>query len=181
MERDPVCGMTVDPAKAAALVEHGGKAYYFCAPGCAKQFSANPETYLQRIVTPQTPPAFPIHQAAPPHAQAPNKIRYTCPMHPEVIQFAPGTCPQCGMALEPMDFMANDSAEAADPEYLSMRKRFWVSAALSLPVVLLAMFGEHIALPLSGSARHGLQFALARITQGARGDSPKCRTGSAFD
>ena len=163
MERDPVCGMTVDPAKAAAHVEHGGKAYYFCAPGCAKEFSANPETYLLRIVTPQAPPSpFPIHQAAAPaHAQAQNKIRYTCPMHPEVIQFAPGTCPQCGMALEPMDFMPNDSAGAADPEYLSMRKRFWVSAALSLPVVLLAMFAEYSALPLSGSARHGIQFALA--------------------
>ena len=163
MERDPVCGMTVDPAKAAAHVEHGGKAYYFCAPGCAKEFSANPETYLQRIVTPQAPPSLlPIHQAAAPaHAQSQNKIRYTCPMHPEVIQFGPGTCPACGMALEPMDFMPNDSAEAADPEYLSMRKRFWVSAALSLPVVLLAMFGEHSALPLSGSARHGIQFALA--------------------
>jgi P-type Cu+ transporter len=163
MERDPVCGMTVDPAKAAARVEHGGKEYYFCAPGCAKEFSANPEAYLQRIVTPQAPPPlFPIHQAAAPaHAQAQNKIRYTCPMHPEVIQFGPGTCPACGMALEPMDFMPNDSAGAADPEYLSMRKRFWVSAALSLPVVLLAMFGEHIALPLSGSARHGIQFALA--------------------
>jgi len=161
MERDPVCGMTVDPAK-AAHVEHAGKAYYFCAPGCAKEFSANPETYL-RIVTPQAPSSrFPIHQAAAPgHAQAQNKIRYTCPMHPEVIQFAPGTCPECGMALEPMDFTPNGPAEAADPEYLSMRKRFWVSAALSIPVVLLAMFGEHIALPLSGSARHGIQFALA--------------------
>jgi P-type Cu+ transporter len=163
MERDPVCGMTVDPAKSAARVEHGGKAYYFCAPGCAKEFSANPETYLQRIVTPQAPPSLlPIHQAAAPaHAQARNKIRYTCPMHPEVIQFGPGRCPECGMALEPMDFMPNDSAEAADPEYLLMRKRFWVSAALSLPLVLLAMFGEHIALPLSGSAGHGIQFALA--------------------
>jgi P-type Cu+ transporter len=155
--------MTVDPAKAAARVEHAGKAYYFCAPGCAKEFSANPQTYLQRMVTPQAPPSLvPIRQAAAPaHSRTQNRIRYTCPMHPEVIQFGPGTCPACGMALEPMDFMPNDSAEAADAEYLSMRKRFWVSAALSLPLVLLAMFGEHIALPLSGSARHGIQFALA--------------------
>jgi P-type Cu+ transporter len=162
MERDPVCGMTVDPANAAAHVEHGGKAYYFCAPGCATKFFASPETYLQRIVTPQAPPSlFPIHQAAASSdAQARNKIRYTCPMHPEVIQFAPGTCPVCGMALEPMDFKPNDHAEAADPEYLSMRTRFWVSAALSLGVVVFAMFGEHIALPLPSPLRHGIQFAL---------------------
>jgi len=163
MERDPVCGMTVDPAKAAAFVEHGGKTYYFCAPNCAKRFSANPETYLQRIATPQSPSPFPIHPAGPTHAvpQARNKMRYTCPMHPDITQFGPGTCPKCGMALEPMDFVPTDSADAPDPEYLSMRHRFWVSAALSIPVMLLGMFGERIALPLTGSAQHGIQFALA--------------------
>jgi P-type Cu+ transporter len=163
MERDPVCGMTVDPANAAAHAEHGGKTYYFCAPVCAKQFSANPEAYLQRITTLQAPSPFPIHPAGPTPAvpQARNRIRYTCPMHPEVTQVGPGTCPKCGMALEPMDFMPTDSAEAPDPDYLSMRNRFWVSAALSIPVVVLGMFGEHIGLPLSRLALHWIQFGLA--------------------
>ena len=163
MERDPICGMAVDPANAAARVEHGSKTYYFCAPGCAKKFSLNPEVYLQGVAATQAPPPpFPIHPAPPPvHAQVQNKIRYTCPMHPEVIQFGPGTCPKCGMALEPMDFVPSDSADAPDPEYLSMRNRFWVSAALSIPVMLFGMFGRYIALPLSGSAQHWIQLSLA--------------------
>jgi P-type Cu+ transporter len=82
-------------------------------------------------------------------------------MHPEVIQFGPGACPKCGMALEPMDFVRTDSAEAPGREYLSMRYRFWVSAALSIPVLLLGMFGEHISLPLSGSMLRWVEFALA--------------------
>jgi Cu+-exporting ATPase len=167
MERDPVCGMTVDPSKAAAQVQHGGKTYHFCAPGCAKKFSVNPELYSQPTTAPLDPPSpFPIHPAGPPAqaevpAQAQNKIRYTCPMHPEVIQFGPGACPKCGMALEPMDFVRTDSAEAPGREYLSMRYRFWVSAALSIPVLLLGMFGEHISLPLSGSMLRWVEFALA--------------------
>src|SRR5262249_1938129 len=117
MERDPACGMTVDATKAAGQVEHEGKMYYFCAPGCAKKFSANPGHYLQPAATAifSTSP-FSIHQpttapavAAPAPANSAktgSKIRYTCPMHPEVVQYGPGSCPKCGMALEPMDFAA---------------------------------------------------------------------------
>jgi copper-(or silver)-translocating P-type ATPase len=169
MERDPVCGMTVDTAKAAARMEHGGKTYYFCAPGCAKKFSANPRAYLERTAgrAAASSSPFPIHPATPvstPNARAVpparNKIRYTCPMHPEVIQSGPGSCPKCGMALEPLDFVALET-DQPDPEYLSMRNRFWVSTALSVPVLLLGMFGERLGLPLSAAARHWMELALA--------------------
>ena len=179
MERDPVCGMSVDPAKAAAHLEHAGKTYYFCAHSCARRFSEDTEKYLQ--MSAKAP--IPVHQAhaaatapsqlvmiggsAPPKSKSANgphadqqKIRYTCPMHPEVIQYGPGSCPKCGMALEPMDIVAS-GIEQPDPEYVSMHKRFWVSAVLSLPVFVLGMFGEKIGLPLSGTARNWIELALS--------------------
>jgi P-type Cu+ transporter len=85
-------------------------------------------------------------------------VRYTCPMHPEVVQIGPGTCPICGMALEPMDVFAEVEA---DPEYDSMRRRFWVSAALSLPVLALSMFGDALGLRVSHSVRNVIEFILA--------------------
>src|SRR5438270_753333 len=84
--------------------------------------------------------------------------RYTCPMDPEIVQIGPGVCPKCGMALEPMDVLAEVEA---DPEYDSMRRRFWVSAALSLPILLLSMFGEKLGLPLSDAVRNLVEFLLA--------------------
>ena len=80
-------------------------------------------------------------------------------MHPEVVQWGPGNCPKCGMALEPMDIVAEDAGP--DPEYVSMRLRFWVSTALTLPVLLLGMFGEHAGIPVSGASRHWIELALA--------------------
>jgi len=168
MERDPVCGMTVHRAKAAAQVEHAGKTYYFCATGCAQRFSAHPDQYLGRAAsgTPQAAP-FPIHQPAamPETPSAPgkteSKVRYTCPMHPEVIRYGPGSCPKCGMALEPMDVAATAEEQSADPEYLSMRNRFWVSVVLSALIMLLDMAGEPLGLHLSGSARNWIEFALS--------------------
>jgi len=168
MERDPVCGMTVHRAKAAAQVEHAGKTYYFCATGCAQRFSAHPDQYLGRAAsgTPQAAP-FPIHQPAamPETPSAPgkteSKVRYTCPMHPEVIRYGPGSCPKCGMALEPMDVAATAEEQSADPEYLSMRNRFWVSVVLSALIMLLDMAGEPLGLRLSGSARNWIEFALS--------------------
>src|SRR5689334_17754612 len=163
MERDPVCGMTVDPANAAAFVERGSKTYYFCAQGCAEKFSLNPEMYLQGITAPQVPPSpFLIHPAAPPvHAQVQNKVRYTCPMHPEVIQFGPGACPKCGMALEPMDFVPTDSADAPDPEYLSMRNRFWVCAVLAALLLIPSMLLKVLGLEVHGRAIAWAELALA--------------------
>src|SRR5712691_7699665 len=87
-----------------------------------------------------------------------KQARYTCPMHPEIVQVGPGTCPICGMALEPMDVFAEVEA---DPEYDSMRRRFWVSAALSLPVLLLSMFGESFGLHLRPAVLNGIEFLLA--------------------
>ena len=87
-----------------------------------------------------------------------KRIRYTCPMHPEIVRFGPGSCPICGMALEPMDVFA---AVEADPEYDSMRLRFWVSGALSLPVLLLSMLGESLGLHLTSTVRNAIEFFLA--------------------
>src|SRR4029077_9548552 len=84
--------------------------------------------------------------------------RYTCPMHPQIVQIGPGTCPICGMALEPMDVFAEVEA---DPEYDSMRLRFWVSAALSLPLLLLSMLGESLGLHLAPNVLNGIELLLA--------------------
>ena len=129
--RDPVCGMDVTPGEAAGgSVEHAGVTYAFCSTGCRAKFVAAPERYLS--------PA----PSAPPAPKSPPDTRiYTCPMHPEVRQVGPGTCPRCGMALEPEAPALEDEA---NPELRDMTRRFWVSLALTLPVVGLAM-GEMFA------------------------------------
>ena len=154
-EKDPVCGMMVDPRKTAGKVEHAGKIYYFCSPRCAERFRSEPQEFLAAPGT-----AGMEHSPTPkPPAQAtPKSIRYTCPMDPEIVQIGPGTCPKCGMALEPMDVVAE---EEADPEYESMRRRFWVSAALSLPVLILSMFGEMLGLHWASSTKNAVEFLLA--------------------
>ncbi len=119
---DPVCGMkaAADPAKA---VEHAGTTYYFCSAHCVAKFRADPQHYLN-----------PQKNAAPAKAAAKDAM-YTCPMHPEVQQIGPGTCPKCGMALEPMDAAAEeDTSELRD-----MTRRFWVSLVLSLPLLFITM------------------------------------------
>src|SRR5580692_8796916 len=166
-DQDPVCGMTVVPGKAAGKVEHAGKNYYFCSKGCAERFSREPQRFLtvpgtgdrQRRPLPRGRDAMRRSPAVESHAATTEKkVRYTCPMHPEIIQLGPGSCPICGMALEPMDAFAE---VAADPEYHSMRSRFWVSAVLSLPVLLIAMFGDAFKLPISAGARNWIEFVLA--------------------
>jgi Cu+-exporting ATPase len=164
--KDPVCDMMVAPEKAAAKIEHGGDTYYFCSKGCAEKFSREPEKFL---AAPGTAGMHhgPTHTeygklqhpaSASPRAAAEKNVRYTCPMHPEIIQIGPGNCPICGMALEPMDVFAQVEA---DPEYDSMRLRFWISAALSLPVLLLSMLGESLGLHLAPTVRNGIEFLLA--------------------
>lgn len=179
--KDPVCGMSVDQAKGASKVEYGRKAYYFCSKRCAERFAQDPEKFLaapgaagmehshshghahahplghghkqaemQHASATETPTSSPSFNA--------QGVRYTCPMHPEVVQIGHGTCPICGMALEPMDVFAE---VGADPEYDSMRRRFWVSAALSLPVLVLSMFGDALGLRVSHSARNWIEFALS--------------------
>jgi len=165
--KDPVCGMMVVPERAAAKLEHAGKTYYFCSNGCTGRFSREPEKFLAAPGT-----AGMGHSSALPGNSAmehggataslaaadEKKIRYTCPMHPEIIRFGPGSCPICGMALESMDVFAEVEA---DPEYDSMRLRFWVSATLSLPVLLLSMLGESLGLHLTPTVRNGIEFLLA--------------------
>jgi len=150
-----VCGMTVDPAKAAGKVEHAGKTYYFCSPRCAERFRNEPEKFLAAPGT-----AGMDHPAAAraPSTPAAQGVRYTCPMDPQIVQIGPGACLLCGMALEPLDVVAE---EQPDPEYDSMRKRFWVSAALSLPLLVLSMFGAWLGLRWQSGTRNAVELLLA--------------------
>jgi Cu+-exporting ATPase len=201
MERDPVCGMQVDPASARAKAEHGGKSYFFCCAGCAKKFESAPEQYLKpqpaasgpmlTMISPAGAPGapgapvrktVPMHPSAAPAAGASaavvpsrkaavadyicpmdpevhenkpgacpkcgmalepavpaapsTKTEYVCPMHPQIVRPEPGSCPICGMALEPRFVTAE---EEENPELTSMKRRFWVSVALTAPILLAAM------------------------------------------
>jgi Cu+-exporting ATPase len=178
MELDPVCGMTVDQARAKSRVEHANKTYSFCCEGCAKKFSAEPAKYLnskqkphmataasQETISAGRPAASPkptktsasyicpmdpeVQEQKPgacpkcgmalepamPSAPA-ARIEYTCPMHPEIIRSEPGACPICGMALEPR---AVSASEEENPELSAMTRRFWISVALTIPVLVLGM------------------------------------------
>jgi Cu+-exporting ATPase len=159
--RDPICGMNVEPEKAAAKLEHAGKSYYFCSTGCARKFEKAPENHLH---DPESKPAGNVLnvigsvKAATLPPQPREGVRYTCPMHPQIVQIGPGSCPICGMALEPMDLLAEVEA---DPEYDSMRLRFWISAALSLPLLILSMFGEYLGFHLAPATRNWIELILA--------------------
>ena len=134
---DPVCGMSVDVATARHTHEHAGHTYYFCNPRCATRFSADPEKFLD--------PEAKARAAAAPSKAAPKGTLYTCPMDPEIVQEGPGTCPKCGMALEPMGVPPADAGP--NPELVDFRKRFYVGAALAIPLVLIAM-APHVGVPL---------------------------------
>ncbi len=122
---DPVCGMTVDMHTAKHRHTHGGHPYYFCSARCRERFIADPEKYL----SPETRTAESVPEGA----------IYTCPMHPEIRQEGPGSCPICGMALEPEVVTADT---APNPELADMTRRFWIGLALALPVFLLEMGGH---------------------------------------
>ena len=128
--KDPVCGMTVDPQSAAAREAHDGVEYVFCCPGCAAKFRVEPERYLR------LPIPAPGRVALPSRPAAAVATTYTCPMHPEIRQIGPGSCPICGMALEPV---APTAEEPRDPEFVSMSRRFWIALALTLPLLVLGM------------------------------------------
>ena len=120
--RDPVCGMSVDAGRTTHHATHEGREYHFCSERCRSRFVADPAAFLA-----PSPPA-----AAP----AADDAEYTCPMHPEIVQRGPGTCPLCGMALEPRTVALDDEA---NPELVDMTRRLRVSAVLSVPLFLLAM------------------------------------------
>ena len=166
--RDPVCGMTVDPASGKPTVEHGGHLFHFCSERCRSKFAAEPEKYLtatdpvcgmrvdraaaRHFLTHEghgfyfcsagcmakfevEPLKYLGDRSAP--QPMPKGTQYTCPMHPEVIRDKPGSCPKCGMALEPMGVPTGD--EGPNPELVDFTRRFWVSAVLSVPLLVVAM------------------------------------------
>jgi Cu+-exporting ATPase len=120
---DPVCGMTVTPARAAGHVDHDRQTYYFCGQGCLKRFQTDPRTFI--APKPRDAPPAPIVGA-----------EYTCPMHPEIVQDHPGSCPICGMALEPRTATVD---EGPNHELVDMSRRFRVSAVLTAPLLVGAM------------------------------------------
>ncbi len=119
---DPVCGMTPSP-DTPHRVTHEGQEYLFCSAGCRSRFDADPARYVSGVPTP-------THDA-------PSDAIYTCPMHPEVEQIGPGSCPKCGMALEPKTF--DPAAQGDDPELVDMQRRLWISLAFAVPVFVLSM------------------------------------------
>jgi Cu+-exporting ATPase len=122
--RDPVCGMTVDPATAKHRFDYEGETYYFCSAGCRTKFDADPTAYLGN---------------AKPKTDVPEGTIYTCPMHREIRQVGAGSCPICGMALEP-DVVSLDAPP--NPELADMTRRFWIGLALALPAIVLEMGGH---------------------------------------
>jgi len=198
--RDPICGMEVDPANAAGSIDHEGHTYYFCSRHCLEKFRSLPSKSVVHGEAPaaasvvllgthppsrrETVETCPMHpevrnvreNGAAPGAcpkcgmalepltmEAPKtKTEYTCPMHPEIVRDAPGSCSICGMALEPRTVTAE---EEANPELVDMTRRFWASAALALPVLLIAMSemlpGKPLETILSPGMQHWVQLVLA--------------------
>jgi P-type Cu+ transporter len=123
--RDPVCGMSVDPATSKHRFDYHGETFHFCSAGCRAKFAADPVAYLQKDSRSK--------------AAVPEGTIYTCPMHPEIRQIGPGSCPICGMALEP-EVASLDAPP--NPELADMTRRFWVGLVLALPAVVLEMGGH---------------------------------------
>jgi len=153
---DPVCGMKILPEKAAGNYAHKGQTYYFCGLKCLARFKENPQQFLLPKEA-----ATPVHEAPislvslSPSAVSPTVaggVEYTCPMHPEVRQIGPGSCPKCGMALEPSQVTAE---EEVNPEMVSMSRRLWVCVALTAPLLGMMLF------PHGGANLLWLQAALA--------------------
>ncbi|WP_296744308.1 heavy metal translocating P-type ATPase [Mesorhizobium sp.] len=144
---DPVCGMSVDRASAKHFARHEGQGFYFCSTGCKGKFEADPQKYLAGRPEPQP---------------MPKGTQYTCPMHPEIIRDKPGSCPICGMALEPMGVPTGE--EGPNPELVDFTRRFSVSAVLSLPLLVIAMapmLGFSFESFMDGRSKTWVELALA--------------------
>jgi Cu+-exporting ATPase len=147
---DPACGMNVDTRTAQYRYELAGTPYFFCSAPCLEKFKADPDRYLNPAV--QGPAMGSLPEAS-------QGTIWTCPMHPEIRRNGPGQCPICGMALEPLE---PSLEEEANPELIDMTRRFWVSAVLTFPLVVLAMGMELLGLQLlSMRASSWVQLALA--------------------
>ena len=186
-ERDPVCGMDVDPAKPAAELSHAGATYYFCSLGCADKFKTDPQKYLSPrsralAETPKAPAATGADYTCPMDPEVRQKgpgacpkcgmalepdvpvtsttTTWTCPMHPEILRDGPGSCPICGMALEPQTVAAQTDE---NPELRDMTRRFWWAAVLVVPLIVITM--AHMVGPwahaLSPRVAAWIEFALA--------------------
>ena len=183
---DPVCGMTIDPANAAGQTVYRGETYYFCHPNCLERFKADPQRYLKPDrdepevvpadksrgytcpmdpeVRQQGPGACPkCGMALEPVDVAPlTRTEWTCPMHPEIVRDQPGSCPICGMALEPRVVTA---AEQVNPELVDMTRRFWVSLALTTPILAFMVVhlipGQPLQQALPAGLRNWIELALA--------------------
>ena len=186
LERDPICGMNVNPATAKHACKHGGQDYYFCSAACAEKFEADPPKYLATTAPTRSPrsaalgtqpstrpaagptyvcPMCPEVHANKPGAcpscgmalepevpQASARIEYTCPMHPEIVRPAPGSCPICGMTLELRTVTA---VAEENPELRDMSRRFWVSLALTVPLILLDMYHMMPGLGVQATSESG--------------------------
>jgi Cu+-exporting ATPase len=168
---DPVCGMKILPEKAAGRQEYKGQTYYFCGKSCAEKFKADPDSFLtpkqKQTTVPSAPKAggytCPMHPEV--HKDGPGdcpkcgmalepetmtapatRTQYTCPMHPQIIRDEPGNCPICGMTLEPMTVTVNE----ANPELDSMTRRFWISAALTVPLLAIMVSDFLPSHPIQG-------------------------------
>ncbi len=143
---DPVCGMAVDPHTAKYWADYEGRTYYFCRAGCKVKFQTDPKRYLQ-----------PEASAAPP---VPEGAIYTCPMDPQIRQQGPGSCPICGMALEPE---MPSAADEPNPELAYMSRRFWIGLVLTFPVFAIEMGGHLFGLghKIDPQTLNWVQFALA--------------------
>ena len=148
---DPVCGMRVDPsAPRGGTFDHAGVTYYFCSPGCRTKFTADPDAWLK---------SGPKGMKAKPRIVSSSP--WTCPMHPEVVRDGPGDCPICGMALEPVMATAE---QVENPELVDMSRRLWIAAALTLPLLVVAMGGmlsSSIERVVSMRARPWVELALS--------------------
>ena len=165
MTKDPICGMTVDPQTAAGSFEYQGQTYYFCSRHCLERFRTEPQKYVSKqpstdVVVPPSPIPLtqqehtcPMHPDVRQKGPGPcpqcgmalepletslptTKTEWVCPMHPEIVRDQPGACPICGMALEPRTASLE---EERNPELEDMTRRLWISVALSVPLVVLAM------------------------------------------
>ena len=146
LAKDPVCGMDVDPHTAKHRADHAGRTYYFCSARCRERFVADPAKFLAAEATKPEP--------------VPEGTIYTCPMHPEIRQVGPGSCPICGMALEPVTVTAETGP---NPELVDMTRRFWIGVVLAVPVVALEMGGHltNLHMLLGQQLSNWLQLVLA--------------------